>query len=597
MKIYHMMGAVLLLTSVVFGKVESTPQAKQAREVWTAEFHNKPVTSVFDERLLIDMSLFSGQDGIGAAPRSIAIADVMCRQTGSAALRGAIGPTGFYRRADELKGRPVTEDDRKKLEKLAEGAVQSYYAWRPKGFRGQGIPMHATFGLASAVSMHHTIKNARTVEDAFAKIARGQGSVCDLRKSDDLTLAEIQEAIRRNIPLLMQKDKGWFVCFGTYNKAGKTYLMLNHPLNTSLTSRPPRRSKRDRESMDPRVIGIHKARQSDPRLQKMAKDISSDTSNQIPPAGFVFEAYEKGKYTIWIAENWRYAAEAWDKEIREALKLPKSAGAKGAPKPLPDEYADGDLWRHYIAGRRQRVGGPWGLVDSIIIPTGRFNTQKAALFSTIATQKGSAVGNFAFSIRKLYRQACIICGDDFLIPTKEKRAKLDTLLATLQAQYDKTLKTVEPDAEEIPDPYYAAALRLSETASNTTNLKVMLDNIAKIHGWGADIETKPNPPFITYQAAIQKRIPILLQDNASKAWAVCVGYLTHNEKPMLLVANPGSITRRVMRIDTKRTFPVRGVHFEQFDAKKYSPYFIHNWRISAEPYTKEIKDIFPQEKN
>ena len=142
----------------------------------------------------------------------------------------------------------------------------------------------------------------------------------------------------------------------------------------------------------------------------------------------------------------------------------------------------------------------------------------------------------------------------------------------------------------------AAALQIKETIKPTSNLDVAFESIERLHGWKALVETAPDLPFEKYREGIHKRIAIMLKSQDDQ-WLLCIGYLRHNNTDMLIIVNPSKIDSVYsLRIDNQRLFPGSGVYFEKFDRKKYQPYFIHDWRISADVYAQEIKAIFPDEK-
>ena len=136
--------------------------------------------------------------------------------------------------------------------------------------------------------------------------------------------------------------------------------------------------------------------------------------------------------------NWHRSAAALDNKLRNLLKLPE-------PEPeqveeLPPQPTDRELWDHYILGKEETFAGPYSLVPAIIPRGGYLNQQYACLTSSIATQKGVAVGKFALSIRKFYRKACEILNNDYLMLEGEKKTKMEALVDQIRERYRQKAK-------------------------------------------------------------------------------------------------------------------------------------------------------------
>jgi len=430
------------------------------------------------------------------------------------------------------------------------------------------------------------------MEDAFAQAAKYHGWNCELKHLTNVSFEMIKESIDRKLPLLLEKGDLLYVCFGYVLVEDKQYLLLNEPGTTPLIAGPPYIPSGSRESLDARVIRNWRGRMKE-RPRGGPADIDTVASLALPPAGFLIEPYEAKGWTVWIIENYRYSASAWDNEIKTALKL-LDVPAKGRPGLPPTGRRDEDLWNKYVLGQPEKVGGPYGLVPTSVLPAGVFNQDRAALFSVMTTQMGSRPSEFAFTVQRLYRWACDRRGEVFLDLDKGKLDQLQALYQRLLSQYELNQRSVRADADVHPNALYAAGLRLNAAVDKAQSIEAMLKNVEKNNGWGATLETADAMTLERYKKSINSGAQVMVVDKSGK-WRLVVGYLGVDKSQMLLLVDPGLIGREVLTIDRNRLLPSAGVYFEDFEEGRYKAFIVHGWRISADPYASEIMAIFPPE--
>lgn len=589
MQRYVIVLFVCACTGVALAQPKVTSESQKAREFWSQNVKGKPVNLIFGDRQLIRMYLFSGQSGVPSNPRDVAIADLLHRVGGSSVLRGPINEAAFTQRASELLGRAPDEGQSEALAALYKKIFDEYSAMRSK--EGVGI-MIGTFGLAGVANLHETLKSTRTMEDAFARAAKYHGWNCDLRKLTNVSFETVRESIDRKLPLLFENDSMLYVCFGYVLVENKPYLLLNEPGTTPLISDPPYISSGDRESISPFVIKGWRGLMKE-RPKGGPADIDTVPSLALPPAGFLIEPYDAKGWTVWVVENYRYSASAWDNEIKVALKLADVPAPSRATIPVTGKR-DEDMWNKYILGQPEKVRGPYGLVPTAVLPPGLFDQDRAALFSVMTSQMGSRPSELAFTAQRLYRWACDKRGEVFLDLDKEKLEQLKALYEKLLSKYELNQRSVRADADAHPNALYAAGLRLNAAVDKAQSLGEMLKNIEKNNGWAATLESSDSMTFAAYKKAINSGTQVMVVDKSGK-WRLVVGYLNVDKSQMLLLVDPSLIGREVLTLDKNRLFPDAGVYFEDFEEGKYKAFMAHSWRTSADPYASEIMAIFPPE--
>ena len=592
-----------------------TPESQAAAAFWAEHVQDKPANTILGERQIIPMTLFSGHSGLKISPRTAAIADLIEYVGSTASLRYSLREAMFTQRAAELLGRPLDETQAKAVADVYK-KMEREYSRRPE------TPIIVgTYGLACVVNFHETLKRADSIEAAFERTARYHGWLCNLRKASDVPIETIRESIDRGLPLLFEKDGTLHVCFGYVVVNGTPHLLLNDPAQTSVVSGPPYITSNERESIDPFVIAHWRGRIERSRKDKggSAQDIRAVPSLKLPTAGFLIEPYNAAGWTVWLADNYRYTAAAWDRELRSALNIKEPPPRPAMPK---TGRRDEDLWNQYFLAKPEKIGGPHGLVATTVLPTGRLTDVRAAMFSVALSQKGPRLAEFAFSPARLYRWACDSQGELFLAMNDDRLAQLNALHAKLLEQHEEDQRSIRAETERIPNALVAAALRLNvavnlantmenRLAANLGNqsdtdrmnhrepqtLDAMLANLERNNGWTATLERAEAASFAVYKKAIHAGVPVIVQDAKTGAWKLAVGYLdVANARPMLLIADPALLFgMNPITIDRDRLFPERGVYFEEFVEGRYNACVLHNWRLSAEPYAKELQAIFPPE--
>jgi len=630
-------AAMLLLPVVAMAeKLTVTPESKQAEEVWNSKFYHQPVEKLYDSRILVKMFLLSGLGKSCAGPRDTAIADLLISYAGSYAVRNCTSVDALYQRAAELKGKPLSDTDRKNIETFHQRFVKTFERQHPDASK-------FNFLLSGdAKNLKDTIGGTDTVEEAFEEIGKQHGWECDVRSSDTLAPAEIKESLRRGRALIVtpqikeekqggimkllpsfSKDRKWYVCFGCYDENGKTYLMLNEPATTTIIRTPPTITKVDRESINPVVISMQVG-----QLQstKLPSDIISDTNRKLSSFGFKFEPYEAGKYSYLIVENWRQTSSALDKELCDILKI--GLPAKAEKPVLAEKPSAEQLWQYYFYQQRRHIGDQTGLVNTVVLPANKTFSNLTATLSSSALSRNAELGNFALTTSKLLQQSHR--NGKLRIPTQGEVDQLALISKKLAEQYAVMIAPVKKELDEISGeddqgqiniekikrrlqadfktaqimtegrtPNDASdimcdALKLKIFCGNTDSLPEMLDNLARNTGWYALCETQEAAPWEDYQAAIQMKIPIILQSKQNKThWKLGVGYLRYNNVNLLLTVDPTKIGDQMIFINPQQPFPKQGAAFEPFDAQLYTPYFVHHWEASAKAYRDEVEKICP----
>ncbi len=371
-------------------------------------------------------------------------------------------------------------------------------------------------------------------------------------------------------------------------------IVLSRPDKTPLAKERFKGTRRDRRSMYPFVVATVKSYQSG--RSRITVDYEITTEKQIPPDGFMIEPFEKDKYTATILMNWHRSASAHDKELQKILNL--QAPPEKEKEVIPKQCKDVDLWKYYIQGKDDVAGGDYSLIPGVVVPTGKgMKTQYACLASSILMQSGVQTGDFSIQLWHLYKEACRILNEPYLLMKKDKRAQLQELLDKIQKEYNTKQQNITLSDHNKMDSFLEAALRIRNTIAPTANLNKALAEIERFHGWKAVLETGKDLPLEEYREAVHKRIPIILQDNKTSQWLLAIGYLKHDGKEKLIIADPSLVDEgKSLHIDNQRLYPGACVYFEDFDPKKYTPYFIHNWHISVEHYKDRIAEIFKKEK-
>jgi len=560
------------------------------QETWKTRIFQKAHPRILHDFGLLNMSLFAAQDGFDISPRTAALAAAMYETGGNQALYGPLAPALLEQRATQLKRKPLSDKERDRIHRIHTQIVGQYKSAGPGAPTG-GIRLDITFGIGEIRGLHRIIQTCKDIEAALATIHALNGFTCTLHRSAGDDISIFVEAIHRGMPILVESEDRWQVCFGYLDIDAKCHLLLADPRNTPIEKIRFQDTPMDRESIHPFIIA---ARRSNQNLPKINSDYQVSVDKQIFGTGFSIEPFVPGKYKTYVLMNWRRSAAAHDQEIREILGLQPEV--VHAPDPLPATPTATDLWNHYFLAQEEVIGGDAILVPGVIIPqVAHFHPLHAVLASAICSVQPSA-GSFGLSLRKLYRQACIVTGDEYLLLRGEKRQRLEELRSKLEEAYELNQLGSYGVSERMKDPHMIAALFIRNTLKDAREVADALARLARFHGWQAVVESRRSLPLAKYKEALHRGIPIVLQRTAQDVWRLCIGYLRHHGQDLLLLADPAEIVNdAALHIDRTRIFPENGVFFEPFDVERYHAYFIHNWHISAEAHNDAIREIFQDE--
>ncbi len=562
--------------------------------LWEKYIRNKPHPRVFDNFEYLNMILFSAQKGVKISPRTAAFSDILFLVS-LEAIRGHISLRDVENYAQSLVGKPFNTREHKNLRKMEKKIKKDFMSVHPKGI---DFRMDVTVGIGFVRQFQRTLENAKSTEQCIKAIERYHGYSCDVFKSQEPNSLFIKEAIDRNIPVLVEQSNNTYkVCFGYLHTHDTLFLFLNDPAKTPIVYSGFKASEKEKESLDPRVI---RSLMWD-RQHKIKSDMKISCKMHLPDSSFdVTDIKKLTNAKFYVFMNWRKSAEAYKNEICKALGLdPKEIGRQENQPLFKDPNQQ--LWHRYIHNKTERLSGAYSLAKTRIVPTTeQISPMQACLVSSILSTQGPEVSECAFSLKKVYRAACDLLNNEFLIPTDERKKEMQALADTVQKAYaDQQKKAVDKNdkEEKVDDPYIKAALRIRNTIAPTASLTKALNEIERLHGWKAVLETGKDLPLEEYREAVHKRIPIILQDNKTSQWLLAIGYLKHNGKDKLIIADPSLVDEgKSLHIDNQRLYPGACVYFEDFDPKKYTPYFIHNWHISVEHYKDRIAEIFKEEK-
>ena len=301
---------VLVATSGCFcGEVLPGPSQVA---LWDKHIKGRP-----NPRILDNFEVIEGLTLLRAAgsveERTAAFASVAFH-TGSVAIKEfQLRPDKTYAYAEELKGGPLTEQDKMAIQALCQKACEKYGS-RP------AAPYYGTFMLGNALSLQVTMKGARSVEMCVERIARYHGWVATLESSSNCPFGKYKEAIDKGIPILLQRGRTYRVCFGYLRVDSNDHVVLADPKTIPLESRPmpilpSEREAAKRSEWARRMV---EARQS----MKLPTELYIRTSIPLLK-GLSVELFEKGRYTAYFIYNWRFSPEAWREEILKIVGKPR----------------------------------------------------------------------------------------------------------------------------------------------------------------------------------------------------------------------------------------------------------------------------------
>jgi len=320
------------------------------------------------------------------------------------------------------------------------------------------------------------------------------------------------------------------------------------------------------------------------------------------------------------------------------------AKPKAQPKADP---ASVKLWNKYIKDKPGLILDNWGLVGGLLLckQAGSLDN-RLANFATVvfSGSYGNSIGEFALSEKKFIIFAQNLKGT--ALTDKEKQAVKELFKTAKKAYGDRSL----------PMKYGTYGMGEALKLGLTVNKKSWLDSIkatfgigdkqsdepknwfrrallriGKYHGWIATLEEGKNISFNKYKKAVNKHIPVLLENNG--VYYVAAGYLEDDKKQYLVIINlsivplekkgmtylpkekeyfeslPPDNPRRKMyegnkkmamfavdlQIRSKMPLPI-GITIEPFEKGKYHAYFIHSWKKSVEAWEPEIRKIIGEEK-
>ena len=301
---------VLVATSGCFcGEVLPGPSQVA---LWDKHIKGRP-----NPRILDNFEVIEGLTLLRAAgsveERTAAFASVAFH-TGSVAIREfQLRPDKVFPYAEEAKGQPLSEKQKKELTKLSAKAF-AQYGKRPPA------PFHGTYMLGNALSLQVTMQGARSIEKCVERMARYHGWVPTLESSKDCSLKKYKEAIDKGVPILLERGRACRVCFGYLAVGEKGYVLLANPETIPLESRPmiilP--SLREAAKTDPWARNMMERRMK----RRVSTDLRTRVSMPLLP-GMSIEEFEGGKYTAYFIYDWRVSPEAWREEILKIVGKPR----------------------------------------------------------------------------------------------------------------------------------------------------------------------------------------------------------------------------------------------------------------------------------
>lgn len=580
---------ILLISSISILSSES-----KLKKYWRENIQSKPYPAILDNHEYVEMIFYSGQPKLKIPLRTVCIADILSVKH-MMALQESISFADIVKEAEIQLTRKVIPRERESLKSVLEKAKKRFRKAHHKGIH---FGKYGTFGLNYVMQFSRTIENAKNIREAVKAISEVHGYTCDLYQNHKVVKEHIKEAIDRGLPVLLElPGKKYRVCFA-YTENGNIFkLFVNNPAETLIHKRGIQPTKRDSESLSPFVI--RSFRSSRDRKHKVTADFVLE--NKSPLMNFGSELInidDLKNVTVYIFMNVERSAAAYKNDIIKALHLHVEE-KKDEVKDFPSAKDNKQLWDYYIKNKKESIGGNFSLVSGIVIPAENDKaSQHTCLVSSIFSQNGIKVSEFSFSLGKVYRASCDYLNEKYLIPTKEAKAKMQELVDKVKVKYDEIQKPVEEKIKSTNDKYLAAGLRIRETIKTTTSLSKSLYQLERIHGWKAMYETAPTAPFEEYLEAAHKRVPVILKSNKGNKWLLCLGFIKHNQNPMLILVDPTKVDKeKALHINPESNYPGEAVYFEKFNKTKYTPYFIHNWKMSVAAYGDEIKEIFKDDKS
>jgi hypothetical protein len=286
-----------------------------SRRIWDVEIYNKPAALILDNWELVEGLMLCKEDN-GIDNQLAAFSTVMMHER--AVDDFVISERKFTAMAQNIKGEGLTEGEKKALGRLLEKAWKGYGERTMAPFTG-GTPFRGvTLGLGK------TIKGAKDMKEAVARLHRVHGWTATVEEGTDLPFERYKESIDKGIPILLEVDGRFLVGVGYVTLEGKAYLVIAnlaeitfektgmlytdeaHEYFQSLPPNDPERKMYEWKKSHEYLTG----------------DYSVSSDKPLPP-GTTIEEFDRGRYKATFVHGWRESAEAWRPEVE------KIVGAKG----------------------------------------------------------------------------------------------------------------------------------------------------------------------------------------------------------------------------------------------------------------------------
>lgn len=588
-------------------KPQMTLESEAAVETWERVFHNKPIESLEDSRVLVKMFLLSPYGKKTVPARDMGLADIVVSRFGATAVRGTVSEEALLKRASLLKGGALMASEKEAVGRLAFQQQLHFKLAHPNADK-------FSFLLKDdVVNLHLTVTDETTMEKALASIARQHGLVCNYRKEENLSFKTLWLLLDAGYPILLEeKETGrWLMAFGLWRKDCVDYICLNDPVNTTVVGIEKwSQNPHERETLYLGIIMRHIAKCHNLAREtaikgKMVKDIRVDVKLNLPKFGFELTRYESSRYRAHVMTDWRESVEAWDDELRKTLKLKEVQ----ADATIPDADApSSELWDFYFQGHPAFTGRVLSGMTPLVLWRSKADTGLCSAMVSLIAAHDTSPWAWTLTANKMWLAVRDVPANDLLLPTQ---AELDALVALdeecgrgfrkryetftgvkYRAEYDfKVYDTVL-----VVDGHDSARMGewiLSQMGDCSTPEEALC-NYAANTGKIALLEGGRSCLWELYKRAVHRNIPILLRTANAHDWRIVFGFLEHGGKRMLVTVAPSPDWEEG---ETNRQFgrdmPLpKGVQFEEFNEKVFIPFFIHNFKPNIALVKERINEIF-----
>jgi len=559
----------------------------EAQTIWDAHIRNQPTPRVLDAMEVLPMVCFTTAPGI--SPLTAVIADSIRFTSGVDFLQCRLHRNGILERARMLKGGTLSKDEEDRLTAFYEERLRDYRE-RPQFKAPSAVGFHFTFGLNDVLNLERTIHGIASLPEAIRRIERLHALQVMLQDEARPTFAHICKAIHMGLPPILQsRDGRWRICAGYLLTNNQLYLLLNDPATTPLTQRPPIILPQEWESEHPAV------RSTVARMlkSKIITDYQLNTTIALPDRGFEIRPFEPDAYRAYYLHRWRATAQSMTQDICKILGVdaPKS---ERSPDPASTFTR---RWDKCIDRNGPTILGTANAISMTLVKVAGHVTSPYAAFASVSCGRyGPGIAECVLEPKLFFRAARMQSGDWGSRLAESKRTALESLCARQQQAYAAGQQPFVSLIMNCHLPYAQAALRLACTHKGVEDPKKLTEAIATLNGWQSVCEGGGSVPWLRYQEAIDKGIPILLHSaDKERPWLIACGYLEEDGTRFLLIADPLYLPDAEYRIQPGNDAPDSGICFEEFDDERYTPYFIHTWERSVACFAKQIEDILNAE--